>query len=53
MDREKWREAFTRVEERLKQNLDKLREHNQQMAELIRAAERRRRSEGSGEPPQQ
>ena len=52
MDRQQWQEAFTRVEERLKQNLDKLREHNQQMAEMICAAERRR-SEGSREPPQE
>jgi hypothetical protein len=52
MDRQQWREAFARVEERLKQHLDKLREHNEQVAEMMRAAERRR-SEGGGEPPQE
>ena len=53
MDRQQWREAFERVEERLKQHLNKLREHNEQMAELIRTAERRRRSGGSEDSPQQ
>ena len=42
MNQQQWHEEFARVEERIQQNLEKLREHNEQMAEVIRHAERRR-----------
>jgi hypothetical protein len=42
MDRQTWHEEFAPVEQRIQRNLDKLREHNEEMAALIRDAERRR-----------
>jgi hypothetical protein len=44
MDQATWHEEFARVEQRIERNLQKLREHYQQMAEVMRDAEQRRRS---------
>jgi hypothetical protein len=51
MDQPQWREEFARVQQRIQQNLEKLREHNVAMAAVIGDAERRW-SRGGGSPQQ-
>jgi hypothetical protein len=42
MDARRWHEAYEHVEQRILLNLQKLREHHEEMREAIRDAERRR-----------
>jgi hypothetical protein len=46
MDQRQWRWEFEQVEQRIQHNLQKLRELNDQMAEVLEEAQRRR-SEGA------